>query len=48
MTMGRADRAHEAADNTRKTSRLLGEEVRVLTHRQRRMDAALEDLARLG
>ena len=46
VTMGRADRAHEAADNTRKELRLLSEEVSVLTRKQRRMETRLDDLTK--
>lgn len=46
VTMGRADRAHGSADNTRDELRGLAQEVAVLTRKQRRLEAQLHDFTK--
>jgi predicted nucleic acid-binding Zn-ribbon protein len=46
VNMGRADRAHEASDNTRYELRALSQEVATLTRKQRRLEAQVDDLTK--
>jgi chromosome segregation ATPase len=44
VSMGRADRAHGAADSVRDDLRLLADEVATLTRKQRRLEARVDEL----
>lgn len=46
VTMGRADKAHEAADHTREELRSLSKEVAILTNKQRMLESKVFDLTR--
>jgi len=46
VTMGRSDKAHEAADHTREELRSLSKEVAILTNKQRMLESKVFDLTR--